>query len=149
VITLPESTVAAVRLVLPTNDQAGKLIGQAFDQLFGQLHELKIEPTGPCLAMWYGSPDDVVSETLDAAVPVDAAEASHGDLRIIRHPEQTVATVTHRGPFSEFQTCHIILKEWMAMHAYRLSGPYREVYHTPPSDNAVTEVQYPIESIHV
>lgn len=142
------ATFASVPLLLPTNEQAGEMIGEAFDQLFRTLNALKIEPTGPCLAIWHSSPDDVVDESLDVAVPINPdVTLPEGTLVRLELPEQLVASVTHRGPFSEFQVCHIILKEWMALNGFILTGPYREIYHSPPGDDAVTEVHYPIKKL--
>ena len=143
-ITVPEFTAATIHLTLPTNDQAGPMIGQAFDHLFNSLGEQGIPPQGPCMAIWQSNPDTVVEEVLDVVVPIAPDAELSGDIVKVTIPSILVATVTHRGPFSQFQTCHIVLKEWLAANRYTLSDPYREIYHTPPSEKAVTEVQYPI-----
>ncbi len=144
---IPETTVAAIPLVLPTNEQAEQLLGETFNRLFTSLKDQGIEPTGPCMAIWHDTPEDVVDESLEVAIPVSPSAQSAGVFEVVNLPEQQVAAITHTGPFAEFQTCHILLKEWMALNGYRLSGPYREIYHSPSGEHATTEVQYPIESI--
>ncbi len=146
-MTVPETTVAAIPLLLPTNEQAEQLLGETFSQLFTALKDQGIEPAGPCMAIWHDTPEDVVDESLEVAVPVSRIAQSAGGFMVVNLPEQQVAAITHTGPFAEFQTCHILLKEWMAIHGYRLSGPYREIYHSPSETQATTEVQYPIEAI--
>jgi DNA-binding transcriptional MerR regulator len=143
-LTVPEITAVAVHLVIPTNDQAGAMIGPAFDHLYGSLHQQGIQPQGSCMTVWKSNPDTVTDEELDVVVPIEPGITPADNLKLITLPSQLVATVTHRGPFSEFQTCHIVLKEWLAANRYALGGSYREIYHTPPGDESVTEVQYPI-----
>jgi len=145
ILTVPEMTAAAIHLEIPTNDQVGPILGAAFGRLYETLHRQGVSPTGPCLAIWSSTPDTVTDETVDAVVPIDADFIEEGDLKKQILPSVKVASLTHRGPFSEFQACHIVLKEWLANHQCRLSGPYREIYHTPPGDEAVTEVQYPLD----
>ncbi len=145
---LPAITAASLHLTIPTNDLAGPMLGNAFDHLYGGLHNEKIEPTGPCLCIWHSTPDEVIGEVVDVLVPVSPESTPSPALNKRTFEGGTHASLTHKGPFEDFQTCHIILKEWLAANAYRLSGPYREVYHTPPGLEAITEVQYPIEHAH-
>lgn len=142
--TTPATTVAFIHLEIPTNDQAGDLLGQAYCDLYGFLEKNRITPKGPCLAVWQSSPKEFVDETVDAAVPIDPQSIDHPQISVKTLPPIEVATVVHVGPFSEFQQCHVALSEWLAANHCRLSGDYREIYHTPPGPNATTEVQYPI-----
>ena len=147
ILTVPETTVAAIHLEIPTNDQVGPTLGAAFGRLYETLHREGVPPTGPCLAVWSSTPDMVTDEVVDAAVPIAASLVEQGEIECQTLPSVKVASLTHTGPFSEFQACHIVLKEWLAQQQCRLNGPYREIYHTPPGDEAVTEVQYPIEPL--
>jgi len=146
-LTVPEMTVAAIHLEIPTNDQVGPILGAAFGRLYEALAHQGISPAGPCLAVWSSTPEMVTDEVVDVAVPIEVNLAAEGDVRGQALPGLKVASLTHKGPFSEFQACHLVLKEWLALNQARLSGPYREIYHTPPGDEAVTEVQYPFEAI--
>ncbi len=148
-LTVPEMAVAAIHLEIPTNEQVGATLGAAFGRLYQALSHQGISPAEPCLAVWSSTPEMVTDEVVDAAVPIEINVASEGDVRGEALPSLTVASLTHKGPFSEFQACHIVLKEWLALNQARLSGPYREIYHTPPGDEAITEVQYPFELISV
>lgn len=141
--TVPELTVAFIHLDIPTNDQVGGLLGEAYGELYGFIERKGITPKGPPLAVWQSSPKDFVDESVDAAVPIDTT-IDHARIAVKTLPAQDVASVVHVGPFSEFQQCHVALSEWLAANHYRLSGDYREIYHTPPGDNTTTEVQYPI-----
>jgi DNA-binding transcriptional MerR regulator len=145
--TVSEKTVAAIHLVIPTNDQAEEILGSAYGRLFSTLSRQGVEAQGPCLAIWATSPDTVTEEVVDAAVPVGPGLLEEGDIALVTLPRVDVASVTHRGPFCDFQTCHIVLKEWLAANRCRLSGPYREIYHSAPCEDAVTEVQYPIAPV--
>lgn len=142
--TVPAMAVAFIHLDVATNDQVGELLGRAYCDLYGWLEEKRIPSKGPCLAVWRSSPQDFTDESVDAAVPVDASTAGDDQIKIKTLPSQDVASVVHVGPFEEFQQCHVALSEWLAANGYRLSGDYREIYHTPPGPNTTTEVQYPI-----
>ncbi len=50
VLTVPEMTVAAIHLEIPTNDQVGPMLGAAFGRLYETLRRQGVSPTGPCLA---------------------------------------------------------------------------------------------------
>lgn len=147
VITVPEIAAATIHLEISSNDQVGEILGAAYRRLYEWLERQGSAPTGPCLAVWSSTPDMVTDEVVDAAIPVHAGVIGVDGVEIRTLPSVKVAAITHRGPFSEFQACHIVLKGWLAQHRCRLSGPYREIYHSPPGDESVTEVQYPIEPI--
>ncbi len=143
---VPEFTVAAIRVDVPTNDQVPKLLGQAYSKLKQAMEKANIHATGPSLAIWYSTPDMHTDEVVDAAVPL-ARPVDLPGIEVTQIPETEVASALHAGPFSEFQRCHIALSEWMAANGYRLDGAYREIYHSCEKDNAVTEVQYPIVGV--
>lgn len=142
--TTPPMTVAYIHLDIATNDQVGDLLGKAYGDLYGYLERNRIAPKGPCLAVWQSSPKDFTDESVDAAVPIDPHAIDHPEIRVKTLPSEDVASVVHVGPFSEFQQGHVALSEWLTANRCRLSGDYREVYHTPPGDSATTEIQYPV-----
>jgi DNA-binding transcriptional MerR regulator len=142
--TVPAMSVAAIHLEIPTNDQVGELLGEAYHELYRLLEAREIPTRGPCLAVWQSAPSDHENESVDAAVPIDIRGFEHPRVEGKVLPEEEMAAVVHVGPFSEFQQCHVALSEWLAANKCRLAGAYREIYHTPPGPNATTEVQYPI-----
>ena len=142
--TAPAMTVAAIRLEIPTNDQVGDLLGQAYGRLCESLAADRIAMRGPALGLWHSTPDMLTNETVDAAFEVDAESVSNPEVAVTKIPATDVATVVHIGPFSEFQQCHVALSEWMATNGFHLAGPYREIYHSHGEESATTEVQYPI-----
>lgn len=144
---VPPFTAAVIPLRIATNDQVGPALDGAFCRIFDALKTQGLTPSGPCATVWYTTPDDVTDEVVDVLVPVVPAFTPVDDIRFDTLPGVEVAAVTHRGPFDDFQICHVILKEWLAANDCRLGGPYRELYHTPPGPEAVTEVQYAIERI--
>jgi len=143
-MTAPAMTVAAIRVNIPNNNQVGDLLGQAYGQLCAGLSHAGLAMKGPAMAFWHSTPDMLQDEIVDAAFPVEAIAIDDPAIGIVSIPETEVASVTHVGPFSEFQQCHVVLSEWLAANGYRLEGAYREIYHSCPPDEAKTEVQYPI-----
>ena len=142
--TVPAMTIAAIRVEIPTNDQVGDLLPKAFDDLFGALGRAKVPARSPAMAFWHSTPAMLTDETVDAAAEIEPGKTSLSGLSVLEIPETEVASVVHTGPFSEFRQCHVALSEWLAENGFRLEGAYREIYHTCPSDEATTEVQYPI-----
>jgi effector-binding domain-containing protein len=43
-------------------------------------------------------------------------------------PAGTVASITHRGPYSELGAAHDAVRRWCEAHGHRLAGPSWEIY---------------------
>ncbi|MGV3615606.1 MAG: MerR family transcriptional regulator [Fimbriimonas sp.] len=141
--TVPAFTVASRRLHIPTNDQVGELLGAAYGEVMDCIHAQGGKLNGPCLAVWYSTPDMFTDEEVDAAFPLEAPIPGNERVQTQTLPETEVATVVHHGPFEEFSACHRALTQWLSDNGCRLDGPYREIYHSHGEEASTTEVQYP------
>lgn len=136
--------VASIHLLIPTNDQVPALLQEAYRQLAEEVRKGRFRQNGPCLAIWHNSPKDLIDESVDAAIPIDSSLAGGNDDLVSTLPEVEVISAVHKGPFSEFQQCHVVLSEWLSENGFPLDGPYREIYHEHDEKPSTTEVQYPI-----
>lgn len=144
-MTVSPLLVAYSRISIPTNDQAGALLGEAYESLMREIHSRGRQSAGSCMAVWYSPPDSFTDEVVEAAVPIASPDDIEDSEKVQILPEVEVASITHRGPFEEFIDGHRILTSWMEEEGYILAGPYREIYHSHTPSESVTEIQYPVE----
>ena len=142
--TAPAMTIATNRVHVPTNDQVPDLLDKAYGTVCKFIQQNNLTQKGPCLAIWYSSPNDFTDEEVDAAIPIEKVISGEGDVKVQQIPATEVASVVHSGPFEEFQECHRSLVQWLENSDYEVVGPYREIYHENGDGDATTEVQYPI-----
>jgi len=142
--TAPSMTLATIHVHVPTNEQVPELLSNAYGNICQFLQQKGLTQKGPCLAIWYSSPNDFTEEEVDVAIPIDKTTTGEGNVIIQEIPATQVASVVHNGPFEEFQECHRALMNWIEDSNYEISGPYREIYHENSEESATTEVHYPI-----
>jgi DNA-binding transcriptional MerR regulator len=145
--TVPSMLIAACRVRIPTNDQVPRVLGEAYDRVYGHVRQHGGKALDPCLALWHTSADTYADEDAEAAVPVDRALPESDRVRVYELAGGTFASAVHHGDFAGFTQLHPALIRWIDANGYRIIGPSREVYHrndpSAPGDS-VTEVQYPV-----
>lgn len=143
--TIPPMLIAACKVTIPTNDQAGELLGRGFDAVFCQINANGAKPVGPCGAIWHQSSEILENEIAETIVPIDHAFAATGDVQVYETPTLQVAAVVHQGGYDNLPLMHTALHQWMETNGYEAAGSYREIYHSPPdAPSPVVEVQYPV-----
>jgi effector-binding domain-containing protein len=60
-------------------------------------------------------------------------------------PGGRVAATVHRGPYDLLGHVYPRLAEWISAQGLTMAGPPREVYLTPPGEEPVTEVIWPVQ----
>lgn len=138
--------VASRTVTIPTNDQAGEVLGAAFDETYRFIAGTQAKAAGPCLALWHQAAAVLENEVAEAAVPIDRDVP--GSERVAQYdlPGGPVAAAVHDGPFATMTGAHAVLLDWIETNGYRVAGPYREVYLREGSASAdpITEIQYPV-----
>ncbi len=100
---------------------------------------------------------------IEVAVPLLQVVEEQPPIRVRQLPGGRMACAVYTGSYDRTQEVLNTLLRWLALHAYRIAGPLREVYLRYGADNAdslglspafltdqpalfVTELQLPIES---
>ena len=139
--------IAGVRDVVPTPPDQGGL----WNELMGHLAQHKIQPSGPCLSLYYDEEYKEVDWDIEVCQPIEgeAPETERVSVRELPGVE-TMACVVHHGPFTTIGEAYEALLKWVGENSYRIVGPGREVYvrtseasQTDP--DTLTEIQYPVE----
>ena len=142
--------VLSIRQKLSGPGEVASLMGQSF----GALLASQIGVTGQPLAIFYDQdfkPTDLdveiafpVAPLVNKPAPIDAErKLSPRNLPGI----EQAACLIHHDVFEKLPETYQALGDWIATNGYRVAGPYREVYLSPPDQEgkAMTEVQCPVE----
>lgn len=68
----------------------------------------------------------------DIAISIKGNARPEGDIRIRRLPAMTVATLSHKGPASEYQRSYDTLADFVRKKGYVVAGPSMEIYSKKP-----------------
>ncbi len=111
-------------------------IGLAFQRLLHLLHERRVRPDGPMVALYYDDPcaAPAVDARSEACVPVLGDVRPDSDLRVRDLPPCSVAILIHDGPPSRCKDSYAVLDSWVKANGYERAGPIREVYARDPSE---------------
>jgi effector-binding domain-containing protein len=146
VVEVPEVRVIAIRGRHRAEDVPA-FIGASFNDLFGHLGLVGVQPAGPPFVLYHAFGPDGVDA--DVCVPVAGPVESTG--RIEAHvllPVTCVRTL-HVGPYDALSGAYTELTEWVDDHDYRPEGPVRERYLNGPGDTTDpseyrTEIEMPV-----
>ena len=149
---VPPMWVAQVRLVLPVNADAGRLLGEANARLRAYMAKHGLQAAGPHTTIWHQGPEVLVGEVVDAAYPLAPQDPSasapsapaEGDASVALLPGGLAASYTHHGAFSDFTRGHAAISAWMSEHGYPAPTGYREIYirhEHAHMDDTITEIQ--------
>ena len=129
-------------------------IGLAFRKLLQLLHEWRIHPVGPPMAIHYREPgerEDARSWS-EAAVPIAGWTKPHNEVRTKAMPTCEVASCIFDGPPSRFLEAYAALHDWIRGNGYERAGPIREVYARDlselPPGILYAELQVPVRRAH-
>ena len=140
--------VAARRVVIPSNEQVPKYLTPAFDEAYMFLNSSPVKITGPGIAIWYTPVEAKTDEIVDAAFPIEKPLEETDEIKMHTLPQEYVASVIHQGDFADFLDCYGALLKWIEANNYKITGPFREVYHKwdiHDQSDTTTEVQVPVE----
>jgi DNA-binding transcriptional MerR regulator len=140
--------VASRRVLIPSNDQVPAWLGPAFNEACAYAQSQAAGFAGPCFALWHTSPETYSDEDVEAIYPIDRFLPGNDRIKVYELSATLVAAVVHHDDVDEFTEGHKTLLKWVEANGYRLSGPYREIYHDwQDHRNATTEIQFPVEKV--
>ena len=103
-------------------------------RLYGWAKAQKVMPGFYPLAICYDDPQKILPEKCRSEIGITfkgKAKAESG-IKTKPMPEMKVATISHKGPGSEFKNTYAKLHDWIKQKGYEESGPPIEIYSKKP-----------------
>jgi effector-binding domain-containing protein len=103
-------------------------------QLYGWARSQKVMPGFHPMAIYYNDPLKTSPEESrsDIGITFKGRAKDQVSVKMRKMPAMKVATISHKGPGSEFKNTYAKLAEWIAEKGYVVSGPPIEVYSKEP-----------------
>lgn len=141
--------VLSIRTIAPTPEYVGVLLGEGYHALLRG----HVEPIGAPLAIFHDTEFKPTNLAIEIAFPVARSVVAPLALDADRRLAPTelpgiphAACIIHSGPYEQFEQTYGLIAQWIAANGYRIAGPSREIYLSPPDAEAgpITEIQFPI-----
>lgn len=117
---------------------------QYMERLYGWAKEQKVMPGFYPMAIYTNKPETTPPSDLRSLIAISfkgkAREA--GGIRIQHLPEMKVATLSHKGPGSEFKNTYSTLTNFIEKKGYACSGAPIEIYSKKPEVKGGVTVIY-------
>lgn len=125
---------------------------QQMSAAIGALHHATTDSgmavSGPVIAVYTEEMHPDRPWRCEVCVPVPEAFTEHPTLRSHELPGGTVATLTHRGAYSNLKGSYEALFEWFSDHGHTYAGSPREIYLNSPDevtpDELLTRLEFPV-----
>jgi effector-binding domain-containing protein len=103
-------------------------------RLYGWAKEQKVMPGFYPMATYYDDMERTPPGKCrsDISITFKGRAKEQAGLKIRRMPAMKVATISHKGPGSEFKNTYAKLTEWIGKRGYQISGPPMEIYSKKP-----------------
>jgi effector-binding domain-containing protein len=103
-------------------------------RLYGWAKEQKVMPGFYPMAIYHDDPEKTSPEECrsDIGITFKGRAKEQTGVKIHRMPTMKVATISHKGPGTEFKSTYAKLGDWIEKKGYRTSGPPIEVYSKKP-----------------
>jgi len=103
-------------------------------QLYGWAKEQKVMPGFYPLAIYLDEPEKTFPEMCRSEIGITfkGRAKEQGSVKIRKISAMKVATISHKGPGSDFKKTYAKLHDWIEKKGYRISGPPIEVYSKKP-----------------
>jgi DNA gyrase inhibitor GyrI len=107
---------------------------QYIERLYGWAKGQKVMPGFYPMAIYRDDPKKTPPERCrsEIAITFKGNGKEQDGVKTRQLPEMTVATISHKGPGSEFEKTYAKLMEWITEKGYMVSGPPIEVYSKKP-----------------
>jgi DNA-binding transcriptional MerR regulator len=148
--TIESQTVIAIREIIAQPGMVGSLIGEVYQAMARH----RLIPAGQPIALFHDTefkPENVDAEVaFPVANPPDILDLGEGRQAARRElpAVDQAACIIHAGDYSGFEATYAALGQWIVNSGYTIAGPSREIYLTPPGENAMTEIQFPVEGVN-
>ncbi len=120
-------------------------------ELYGWAKENKVRPGFYPIGIFHDPPDITSPDKLrsEVGIQVYSRGRSQGKIRVREVPAMKVATISHKGPASEYPKTYDTLRRWVQNNGYEWAGPAIEVYTRKPKivgDETIlyTKIEAPI-----
>jgi DNA-binding transcriptional MerR regulator len=142
--------VLALREVIPVPQHVAKLLEETCTAVMTQGAEF----TGAPFVIFHDPEFKPADMDVEVVIPVGksfktAIGLSGGrQLNVQELPAlKSVASLIHKGDFDKVGESYTALGKWIGENGYRIAGPPREIYLSPPGSEsgAITEIQWPVE----
>lgn len=120
----------------------GPLVQEAFAALYRHLAETGTPTAGPPFLIAQEPQGGFLD--LEVGAPCTSLPASTADFEAGLLPAGRVAVTVYRGPYDRLGDVYPQLAAWISDRGLQMAGPPREVYLTPPGEDPVTEVVWPV-----
>ncbi len=104
------------------------------EKLYGWAKEQKVMPGFYPMAIYYNDPKKTPPEELksEIAITFKGKAKEQAGVKIKKLPAMKVASISHKGPGSEFKNTYAKLDQWNVEKGYVCAGPPMEVYTKKP-----------------
>ena len=145
--TIPQRTVASVRMILPSYD----CVGTAWKVLMEETAPLSLVEDDPCLccAVFHDSEFKEADVDIEIQKTVKGHYEDTEHVKFRREPAVTVASAIHNGSYLTLDDAMRAVAQWVGDNGYEFAGPAFNIYHVSPyetddPDKFVTEICYPV-----
>ena len=122
--------------------EVGAAVQQGYGALYHELERTHTAPAGPPFLV-AGFPEGGYLD-FELGAPCATPPAATDGFEAGTLPGGKVAVTVHRGSYDSLAQVYPRLQAWIEANGHRPSGPPREVYLTPPGQEPVTEVVWPL-----
>ena len=107
---------------------------ECIEKLYGWAKKQKVMPGFYPMGIYLDDPKLVSPENCrtEIAITFKGKAQEESGVKIREMPAMKVASISHKGPGSEFQKTYGTLMEWVEKKGYELSGPPMEIYSKKP-----------------
>jgi effector-binding domain-containing protein len=131
----------------------GKMMENGFGKLGKWMSDSKVQPVGPCLAIYYEDPmvTETAKLTTKVAFPVSGEVVAAEGITIEEIPAMPMAiSLTFEGPYDNAMNAWDAVMKYGPEHGLEWAGPAMEVYLKGPMDTQnpqeyVTEIRVPVK----
>jgi len=104
--------------------------------LYAWVKEKKFIPGFYPMAVFHSDPKTTPPRKCrtDIAITINGNPEPEGNIRVRKLPAMTVATLSHKGPASEYQRSYDRLGAFVTDKGYAVSGPPMEIYSRKPEN---------------
>ncbi|HYI32156.1 MAG TPA: GyrI-like domain-containing protein [Glaciibacter sp.] len=131
-ITLTPRTVLGVRETVQPEGMA-EFFARAMGQAYRALQDLGLQPAGPPVAVYRGSPERGFDVT--AGFPVASAVSAPTGLEVTELPAGQAVAALHVGSYDSMTESYDEIATWMTDHRFTPADPMWEEYLTGPDMN--------------
>ncbi len=136
--------------VIPNYADSAPILDSRFHSVAEYAVANNVEFAGVPICLYHDNVIREVNIPIETIVPIAHEIEGNEQVWVYKLPEvKTMASIVHKGPFTTIPEAYATINEWIEKNQYEINGSLREVYivNDNGGENAVTEIQYPVEKI--